>query len=136
MAHPIIELQKTFVLALKNDAQLIALLGSDAVFDAPPKGRKPPFVVFSRHDVFSRDGDDAVINEHRLLVHCWHEEASRKAVLSIVERVVFVALNADLSGADLIVSHAHHERTDSAIDGKTGRARAIVAFRFFSEPVV
>ncbi len=135
MAHSIIELQSAFISALKNDAQLVALLGGEAIFDAPPKDKEPPFVAILRHDVLSRDGDEEICFEHRLLVVCWHFDASRKKVLAIVERVVEVALGVDFSGVNLNVTHAQHERTDSSIDEKSGKARAAIALKFFSEPV-
>lgn len=134
MTHPIIDLQSSLVTALLADAQLTTALGSDAVFDAPPKGQTTPYVAIVRHDVLPRDGDNAPGHDHRLLVHCWHQNASRKAVLDIVERVIAVALGADLSNVSLTVTHAQHDRTDTSIDSQTGQARAAIALRFFSEP--
>lgn len=133
MTHPILGLQATLVAALVNDAALTALIGADAVFDAPPKGRRPPYLVVARHDVLPRDGDIAPGHEHRVVLHAWAAEASRKAALVIAERVIEVALGANLDG-DLIVTHRRHERTDTAIDTRTGFARAMIALRIFSEP--
>ncbi|MBU1176408.1 MAG: DUF3168 domain-containing protein [Alphaproteobacteria bacterium] len=135
MTHPIIALQQALLAALFADAELIAALGGAYVFDAPPSGRGPPYAAITRHDVLSRDTDGAPGHDHRLLIQCWHPEPSRKAVLAIAERVVAVALAADLGGADLIVTHMQHDRTDTAIDLKTGYARAAIALRVFSEPV-
>jgi hypothetical protein len=134
MTHPIVALQGALVGALRADAGLIALIGAGGVFDAPPKGRDVPYVLVARHDLLPRDGDDTPGYEHRLLIHAWAAEASRKAVLAIVDRVLAVALAADLDGAGLVVTNRVHERTDTAIDVKTGRARAAVALRMFSEP--
>ena len=124
--HPIIEVQEALVRALKDDAALGALVG-EAVFDAPPKGQTPPYVVIRRHDVVQRDGDLAVLQEHHVLLHCWTDQPSRKRVLEIAERVVAVAL---ALGA---VPHAEHVRTDSVIDDETGLARAAVTLRMLSE---
>jgi len=135
MTHPILALQSTFVPALKADAALVALVGSDGVFDAPPRDRHPPYVTVARHDVVPRDGDLAPGHEHRLLLHVWAREPSRKAALAIADRVVAVALGASLDGPDLRVTHRQHERTDTAIDLETGHARAAVTLRMFSEPV-
>ncbi|MDP1729864.1 MAG: DUF3168 domain-containing protein, partial [Devosia sp.] len=71
MTHPILALQSTLIPALNADAALGALIGVDAVFDAPPKDKHPPYVVVARHDVLQRDGDAAPGHEHRLLVHIW-----------------------------------------------------------------
>ena len=134
MSHPIVALQGMLVAALRADAELTALAGADAVFDAPPQGRAAPYVLIARHDLLPRDGDDATGYEHRLLLHAWAGAASRKAVLAIVDRVVAVALSAELDGGGLVVTHRVHERTDTAIDLDSGRARAAVTLRMFSEP--
>jgi hypothetical protein len=133
--HPIVELQGALVAALNDDAALVALIGSNGIFDAAPKGRQAPYGVIARHDVLARDGDDAPGLEHRVLVHLWHAEASRKAVLAMAERVVAVALGSGLHAAGLAVTHRAHLRTDTEVDGKTGQARAAVALRFFSEAI-
>lgn len=132
MSHPILSLQAALVTALATDAALVALVGEDAVFDAPPKGRRPPYVTVARHDVLPRDGDLAPGWDHRVLLHAWVGEASRKAVLAIADRVLAVALGAVLDD-ELVVTHRQHERTDTAIDRETGFARAAIALRFFTE---
>jgi len=132
MTHPIVALQAALVTALRADSALSALVGA-AIYDAPPKGATAPCLVVARHDVVPRDGDAAPGNDHRVILHAWHPDASRKAVLAIVDRVTVVAL-AGLSPAELAVTNATHERTDTAIDLETGAARAAVTLRFFTEP--
>lgn len=134
MTHPIVALQTSLLAALFADAELAASLGGNHVFDAPPKGQKPPYVAISRHDALSRDGDAAPGHDHRLLVQCWHPEPSRKAVLEIAERVIAVALEASLTSEGLCVTHIQHDRTDTAIDFETGYARAAIVLRAFTEP--
>lgn len=136
MSQAIIELQTSLIAALTADTQLTALIGADAVFDAPPKGGALPYITIMRHDLLPRDGDETPGNDHRLLINCWHEGASRQAVVAIVDRLLAVALTADLSTPALIVTHAQHDRTDTAIDLETGHARATIALRIFSEPSV
>jgi hypothetical protein len=118
------------VAALRADSALAALA---PVFDAPPKGSVAPYVTIARHDLLPRDGDDAPGNEHRVIIHGWATDASRKAVVAIAERVVAVALAADL-GDELTVTLRRHDRMDTAIDTATGRARAAIAMTFYSEP--
>ena len=134
MSHPIIALQGGLVAALRADAVLTGLIGADAVFDAPPKGKSAPYVLIARHDLLPRDGDDTPGYEHRLLLHAWASGSSRKAVLAIVDRVVEVALTAELDGGGVVVTSRAHERTDTAIDLDSGRARAAIMLRVFSEP--
>ncbi|KRA55782.1 DUF3168 domain-containing protein [Devosia sp. Root635] len=129
--HPISELQGALVTALKGDAALVAIVGADGVFDAAPNGRPAPYVVIARHDMIQRDGDAAPGQEHRLLLHCWGDQPSRKRALDMAERVVMVATA--LVAADIVVTHRQHLRTETVIDRNTGLARAAVALRFFSE---
>ena len=129
--HPISLVQGALVTALKDDAPLVALVGADGVFDAAPNGRPAPYVVIMRHDVIQRDGDDAPGQEHRLLLHCWGNQPSRKHALDLAERVVAVALG--FAAAGIAVTHREHVRTDTVIDRDTGLARAAVSLRILSE---
>lgn len=128
MSHPIVAVQSALVAALKADAGLAGV----GVFDAPAKGAAAPYLVIARHDLLPRDGDLAPGFEHRVAVHCWAADPSRKAALVLAERVVVVAEG--LTATGVRVTHRAHERTDTAIDLETGQARAAVALRFYSEP--
>jgi hypothetical protein len=127
MTHPILALQASLVAALRAEPDI-------AVFDTPPPGRQPPYVTIARHDVLPRDGDEATGYEHRLLLHCWVADASRRAVVTLAETLVAAAMTADLDSGTLRVTLRRHDRTDTSIDPSTGRARAAVAMTFFSEP--
>ena len=129
MAHAIIELQTNLLVALKADAQLMTLVGAEAIFDAPIRGKKAPFVAIIRHDIITRDGDETPTNEHRILLHCRHNDVSRKAVLEIAERVIAVALNENLSSTNLIVNYVTHIRTETTIDNKSSTALAAISLK-------
>ena len=129
--HPISLLQTALVAALKADPALVTLTGPDGVFDAAPTGRAPPYVVIARHDLLIRDADAAPGQEHRLQLHCWGDQPSRKRALDMAERVVAVSLA--LTAPGLVLTHRLHLRTDTVIDEATGLARAAVAIRVFSE---
>jgi hypothetical protein len=128
--HPVVLLQDALVGALRADAVLTSLIGQ-GVFDAPPKGRKPPYLVLAHHDLIQRDADLVPGHEHRLLLHCWSDQPSRRAALEIAEGVVAVALALGVPG--LVVSSVEHVRTDTVIDSRTGWARAAVSLRVMSE---
>lgn len=134
MTHPITSLQSALVAALKADAELTVLIGANAIFDAPPLGGGGSYVVVARHDLRPRDGDLMPGNEHRVLMHIWHADPSRKAALAIAERVAAVAFEVDLDDEELTVTHRRHEGTETVIDKDTGKARAALALRFYSEP--
>jgi hypothetical protein len=131
MTHPIVAVQTALVLALRADAALSELVGG-AIHDAPPAGTEAPYVVISRHDVVPRDGDLTPGHEHRVVLAIWSDQPSRRAALEIAERVLAVALG--FAPPEIAITHRRHERTDSAIDLDTGRARAVVSLRLHSEP--
>ena len=126
MTHPIVALQATLVGALRANPDLV-------VFDAPPAGRTPPYVVIARHDLLPRDGDGTPGYEHRVLFHAWAADASRKAVLGLADAVIGIALGVSLDSASLRVTLRRLDRTDTAIDGGSGRARAAIAMTFYTE---
>lgn len=131
MSHPIVVLQGALVAALEGDAGLTALIGAGGVFDAPPQNRPAPYVVIDRHDMRQADGDATPGQEHRVMVHCWADRASRKAALAIAERVM--AARNGLVPVGLTVTLAEHVRTETVIDAATGQARAAVLLRFLTE---
>jgi hypothetical protein len=124
MSHPIVHLQAALVTALRAEIE-------PPVFDAPPRDAVPPYVTIARHDVLPRDGDMAPGHEHRVLLHLWAADASRKTVLAVAEDVIDVAL--DLTSDDIAITLGRHDRTDTAIDSATGRARAAIALTYFTE---
>jgi len=93
-------------------------------------------VPIARPDLLPRDGDTAPGYEHRLLLHAWVADASRKSAVDLAGKLVDAALAAELDGETLRVTLRRHDRTDTAIDAATGRARAAIAMTFYSEPVV
>lgn len=84
MSHPIVTLQGALVAALRDDPALAGV----GVFDAPTNGAERPWIAIARHDVVERDGDLTPGHEHRMLVHVWAAEASRKSAMDVAERVV------------------------------------------------
>jgi len=135
MTHAITALQTSIVSALNADPALVALIGLNAVFDMAPKGKTGPYIVVVRHDLMARNTDLSPGNEHRLHLQLWHMEPSREKLLAMVDRVVAVVTSANLNSVSLNVTNIDHQRCDTAIDLKSGRARALVVFRLFSEPV-
>lgn len=129
------DVQAALMTAWGADAPLALLLGEGAIFDAPPRGAKPPYVAILRHDVVPRDGDAAPGFEHRLTIHCWSPHPSRTRAMEIADRIERVAVMGALSPTGHVVTHRRHVRTQTAVDLSTGRARAAVELRLLSEPV-
>jgi hypothetical protein len=136
MTHPIIDLQTSIIGKLNADAPLVALIGANAIFDMPPKGKTAPYLAIIRHDLIVRDTDLTPGNDHRLQLRLWSPDPSRAKVLDAGERVIAVLISEMLSTVTLKVTTVRHQRTDTAIDLKTGRAYATMAFRILSEPAI
>lgn len=128
------DIQDALVAAWSADGPLTVLVPADAIFDAPPKGRQPPYVTILAHDAAPRDGDETPGLEHRMTVHCWTGQPSRKAALAIADRVMAVATGGTLAPQNTVLTLRRHVRTETVIDLATGRARAAVLLRFHSEP--
>lgn len=131
--EPITDIQTALVAAWRADAPLGLLVG-EAIFDTPPKGRKPPYVTILRHDAAPRDGDETPGLEHRLTIHCWAAEPSRSAALALAHRVEKAATFGTLAPQEHTLTLRRHVRTETTIDSATGRARAAVFVRLHSEP--
>lgn len=136
MTHPIIDLQTSIISHLNADVALTTAIGIGAIFDVPPKGKSGPYIVFSRHDLIVRNTDIAPGNDHRIQIGIWVPEPSKEMALTLAERVISVVTGEALSTIDLRITTVSHLRTDTAIELKTGRARALVHFRILSEPTV
>lgn len=128
------QLQAALITVLNADAGLTSLVGADPVFDAPPKGRKPPYVTIIRHDAEDRSEQAGEGFAHRLAFQVWMDRTSRTDTLAIAARVGAVGLGASLSMDDFLATHRHLERTETFVDLKTGWTRATVRLRVMTEP--
>lgn len=133
MTHPIAMLQALLVPALLADPDLVAALGGPNVFDAPSRGIGSPYVTILRHDLLPHDGDLTPGFEHRIVFEARHPDASRRQALAAIERIEAVA-SAVTGSSDLIVTSVFPVRIETAIDLKTGEARAALTLRILTEP--
>ncbi len=80
-------LQKALFEALKNDGQLIEILGGARVYDQVPPRASFPYVTLG--DTVSRDWSTASEEggEHFLNIRIWARESGRKRVLDIAARI-------------------------------------------------
>lgn len=134
MAHPVSLLNAALITAWSADAELNQLIGANAIFESPGRGLEPPYVVVTRHDVRGRNTDASPGWDHRLRVTIWAGDPNTKEALAIAERLVSVAANLTLSGPQLWLTHVEHVSTQSGIEPRSGRGRAVVDWRFLTEP--
>lgn len=134
MTHPASVLNAALISAWSADLQLAALLGPSGISDRPARGAQPPYVVVARHEVRPRDTDVSPGWEHRVRLHAWAHDPNTAEALSIAERLILVAESVTLNGPELWLTHVAHQSTQSGIDPKSGRGRAIIEWRFMTEP--
>lgn len=87
MADRSIDLFTAIFAALNGNAALIALVGAGHVYDTPPAGALPPYVVIgdeTANDYGSTAGD---AQEHTITVHTWSEKPSTLQCKQIMRAV-------------------------------------------------
>ncbi len=136
MTHPIVDLQTQILSKLNADVALVSLIGADAIFDMPPKGKKGIFLTILHHDIIERDADLSKGYDHRIQFRIWGDGPNRSSVLAPAERIITVLILETLSSPTLDVTHVNHVRTDTLIDLKSGRAIATIFLRILSEPAL
>lgn len=134
MTHPANVLQAALLSLWTADPGVTAALGTGEITELPGRAALPPYVVLVRHDVLAHDADLAPGWEHRVRAHIWGQGPNRAEVLVIADALIAATSNLVLQGPQLWLGLAQHVRTDCAIERKTGRAQAVLDWRFLTEP--
>lgn len=129
------QLQVSIVQLLQNDANLLILLGSTAVFDEPPRRSELPYVV-----VGVRNGTDWSTStedgaEFQVRVRIWSDYHGRKQVLEVGNAVEQALLSANLNLPDY---HLINLRLQTAETGRESDGRtflSVLNFRAVTEPI-
>ena len=97
-ASPILALRTAIRGRLVADATLQTLLGGQRVYDEPPRGADPPYVVFgdATADEWTASGLDG--HRHAVALVAWSAQGGDSEALGIVARLVEL-----LSGATLVL---------------------------------
>jgi Protein of unknown function (DUF3168) len=121
MADRSVELFTAIYSALSGNAPLTALIGSSRVFDTPPPGQLPPYVVIgdeTANDFGSSAGD---AQEHTVTIHTWSEKPSTlqcKQIMSAI-RVALHDVDLVLGGGSLVNLRQEFKETFRDPDGVT-----------------
>lgn len=134
MAHPASILQTALVSAWNADPVVVAALGGGSILELPRRDTVAPYVVIASHHVLARDTDLSPGWEHRMRVRVWGGGPNRAEVLTLADALVTATGLVTLSGPELWLTLVRHMRTDSDIEPKSGRARASIEWRLFTEP--
>ena len=96
LASPILALRTAIRARLVGDTALQGLLGGPRVYDEPPRGADPPYVVFggATADAWTAAGLDG--HRHSLALVVWSAQGGDSEALGIVGRLVELLSNAAL----------------------------------------
>ncbi|WP_293853202.1 DUF3168 domain-containing protein [uncultured Alsobacter sp.] len=134
MTSPILALRAALRSALLADADLVERLGGARVWDQPPQGTSPPYLLFAEAE--ARDWSDADVAGHRhaLALVAWSQQAGDAEALGIVERAALLLDGAEpaVEGHRLLllrVSAQEAWRPD-----RQGLRRAVLRLTALTEP--
>lgn len=119
---------------LTGDAALGVLLGGPRVYDEPPRGTLPPYVVFSTCETTDFSGDDAPAAEHALGLEVWSREGGLSEALKVSDRLVRLLDGAALTLDGFRLVSLAWGFTDAGRAADAGFRRAALKFRAVTEP--
>ena len=135
MSNAAWQLQTALISNLKSDANLLILLGSDAVFDEPERQKALPYIVLEVHrctdwSTSTEEGSTFVVQ-----VRIWSSYLGRKQILEIAEAVeqVFATTSVNLVDYHLINLRVQNTEIGREQDGRT--YLSVLRFRAVTEPI-
>ncbi|RXF75454.1 DUF3168 domain-containing protein [Hansschlegelia zhihuaiae] len=134
MSSPALALRAAIHARLVADGPLLALLGGPRVYDEPPRGAAPPYVVLAECRSADVSGDETPAEEHRVALEIWSREGGLSQALKVSDRVARVIDGAALAldGSRLASLAWTGAEAARETDGKL--RRAVVTFRAVTEP--
>lgn len=136
---PILALRSAIRTRLVADAALTALLGGPRIYDEPPRGAEPPYVIFA--DASAEEWTASGLNGHRHAVALvvWSAQGGDSEALTIVGRLVELLAGASLTldGHRLVLLRvvAQEVSRPGADDPSAALRRAILRLAVLTEPV-
>lgn len=137
-ASPILALRTAIRARLVADAGLTGLLGGPRVYDEPPRGTDPPYIVFGNASAqdWSASGVDG--HSHALDLVVWSDQGGDSEALGVAGVIAGLLVDAPLalSGHRLVrLRIAGHEVSrPGAGDPSAALRRAIVRLSALTEP--
>ena len=133
-AHPILSLKAAIRTHLLADGALAAALGG-AVYDAPPRGSNPPFLVLgdaNARENATSDADGRIID---LELAIYTKERGSRTALLLAAKVEILLEGANLTlDAHRLIALSYRE-TQTRHDPKTEITRASMKLRAYTEPL-
>jgi hypothetical protein len=121
--------------ALLADAELLAQLGADKVFDEARADAALPYLLLGDHVSRDASSGEAPAEQHELALQVWSVRSGLKQTLEIAEAAVACLDAATLSPAGHHIVNLAWLSTEAARN-EGGRERfALVRFRVLTEPL-
>jgi len=120
--------------ALRGDSGLTAVLGSNRIYDEPPRSAAFPYVTLGEARLMDSSGDDGETQEHQLTLHAWSRQGGHREAHMIAGALLQALDDAPLplDGNRLVNLRFSLADIRRASDGKT--YHALVRFRAVTEP--
>ena len=96
MTSPILALRAAIRGRLVADADLVAALGGQRIWDQPPQGATPPYLLFGEAEARDWSGGSVAGHRHALAVLAWSQQAGDAEALGLVERAAVLLDDAAL----------------------------------------
>lgn len=134
MSSPAWELQKAVYEALTGDEDILALLGSERIYDDVPRGAAFPYVSFGPSTVRDWSTSTDTGSEHLFTLRAWSKAGGEREVHALLE-AIRAALHEEalaLTGYRLVGIRHETSDTTRGADGQT--YQGIARFRAVIEP--
>lgn len=132
---PSLALQATLVATLRADTALVGILGGPKIYDHPPRETLFPYVVIA--ESLRRDWSTASEGgtEHVVTFHTWSRERGKKESYAIVQAIIDVLHDANLTLTDHRLINLRHETTGVRRDPGGEEYHGVVRLRAVTEPI-
>ncbi len=127
-------LQRAVFAALKDDAQLVAAIGGERIYDDVPRDAVFPYVTFGQTQVrdWSTGSEDG--NEHLFSLHVWSREAGRREVHDLLGHLVAALHDKALALDGFRLVNLRHEFSETRREADGETFRGLVRYRAVTEP--
>jgi hypothetical protein len=134
VTSPILALRAAIRGRLLADPDLVGRLGGERVWDQPPQGASPPYLLFGEAEARDWSGGSVAGHRHALALLAWSQQAGDAEALGLVERAAEL-----LDGAALAVG-GHHlvllrvTAREAWRPDRQGLRRAVLRLAALTEP--
>ena len=136
MTNPGWDLQKAVYQALKADATLASMLGTNWLYDDVPQSADFPYVVIDKMRINDWSTATERGSEHILMLHIWSRYRGKHEVYGIADAIRDALHDVVLTLDDNHLINLTHQYSDQKHDDDGETWHGVMRFRAVTEPVV